>query len=393
MSALEEFAKAIWNDDSATVESLISRGSVDVNARLPRFLAPPALVYAAECGRTEIVDILLQANARVDEVDERRQTACHAAAASGHCDVLALLLARRPNLDVVTTVNRKTAFCCAASSSETHAWRCALMLLEAGASLERADPSDVCRFAATSTTVIQALINHGVAVRELRDFLDGTALHAAAGRCRDANVLDMLVNVCRIDLHARDRDGATCFHFAASRGNVFALRWFLSAGADPDCVSSNGSTPLHNVIHHSCAVVLLGAGASVCARDNKGRTALHRVAARLRSELTTVYPLLAAGADLDAVDDAGETARDVSARVRLTVDAELLEAARRDIAKARIDFVRYRALEVCIGLQPLELDALQMCEILQFACGKFAPLIPFHIWWKIGTTVKHFRSK
>jgi hypothetical protein len=105
--------------------------------------------------------------------------------------------------------------------------------------------------------------------------------------------------------------------------------------------------------------------------------------------MTVVHPLLAAGADLDAADD-GETARQVLARRGWTIDPDEVEAARRDIAKARIDFVRDRALQVCIGLQSLRIDALQMCEILQFACGRVAPLIPFHIWWKIATTVKHF---
>jgi hypothetical protein len=62
------------------------------------------------------------------------------------------------------------------------------------------------------------------------------------------------------------------------------------------------------------------------------------------------------------------------------------------LPKARIDFVRDRALRVCIGLQSLELDALQLCEILLFASGRVAQLILFHIWWKIATTVKHFRK-
>jgi ankyrin repeat protein len=138
---------------------------------------------------------------------------------------------------------------------------------------------------------------------------------------------------------------------------------------------------------HDCAVMLLAAGANVCARDNNGQTALHRVA---WYDLTAVQSLIAAGADLDA-DNAGETVRQTLARRGWTIDPDQVEAARRDIAKTRIDFVRHRALQVCIGLQSLELDALQMCEILLFACGPFAPLIPFHIWWTIATTVKHFQ--
>jgi hypothetical protein len=58
------------------------------------------------------------------------------------------------------------------------------MLLEAGASLERADPADLCRFAATSTATIQALIDRGVNVRELRISDDSTPLHVAAWNAR-----------------------------------------------------------------------------------------------------------------------------------------------------------------------------------------------------------------
>lgn len=98
MSSLEEFARAIERGDSSIVESLISHGAVDVNACLPREFQPPALVYAAERGQRKIVDILLRADARVDDSDEKHQTPCHAAAALGHHDVLAVLLAHRPNL-------------------------------------------------------------------------------------------------------------------------------------------------------------------------------------------------------------------------------------------------------------------------------------------------------
>jgi len=61
------------------------------------------------------------------------------------------------------------------------------MVLEAGASLERAIPSDLCQFAATSTAAIQALVDRGVVVCELRKSGGGTPLHAAA---RDALIHD-----------------------------------------------------------------------------------------------------------------------------------------------------------------------------------------------------------
>jgi hypothetical protein len=69
MTSLEEFAKAIEDGDSAKVQQLISTGVVDVNAPLPRWRAPPALVHAAERNRKEVVDILLRANAHIDRAD------------------------------------------------------------------------------------------------------------------------------------------------------------------------------------------------------------------------------------------------------------------------------------------------------------------------------------
>jgi ankyrin repeat protein len=48
----------------------------------------PALVYAAAQGRAEIADILLKAGARIDDVNEKGESACHVAARLRHADVL-----------------------------------------------------------------------------------------------------------------------------------------------------------------------------------------------------------------------------------------------------------------------------------------------------------------
>jgi ankyrin repeat protein len=391
MSSLEDFAEAIERGNSPIVESFISRDLVDVNVRLPRQDRPPALVQAARFGRKDVVDILLRANARVDETDERGWTACHVAALYNHRDVLELLLAHQPNVDV-TDVGGKTAFFFAVRLSDEDASSCALMLLEAGASLEQEHPADLCRFAATSTATIQALIDRGVNVRELRISDDSTPLHVAARGCRDAGVFNMLVNVCGIDLETRDRCGQTCLGSAAAWGNVVALRCLLNAGAEVNVAEKGGETPLHWAYKHDCAVMLIAAGANVCSRDNIGRTALHRVMLAWNG-LTAVHSLLAAGADLNATDNAGETARQALARHGWTIEPDQIEVARKDIARTRIDFIRCRALEVCISFQSLRFNALQMCEILVFACGPVAQLVPFHIWWTIATTVKHFQSK
>lgn len=70
MSLLEEFTKAIETGDSTAVQALIDNGSVDVNARLPRRSNPPALVHAIQRQQEAIADILLRANARIDDTDD-----------------------------------------------------------------------------------------------------------------------------------------------------------------------------------------------------------------------------------------------------------------------------------------------------------------------------------
>jgi len=270
------------------------------------------------------------------------------------------------------------------------------MLCESGAplGLEHVERSNICQFAAMSTAAIQALLDRGVAVGKLFDSRGLTPLHEAARLSHDVDVLSMLVT-CGNDLEARDSIGFTCAGYAAFASNVVALRWLVGVGAAVNCVDKDKSTMLHVVSNYDCAVCLLAAGADARARDGSGRTPLHLVATQSLA-WPVVEPLLAAGADLDVADNDGRTARqllsDHSAPV--AIDTDLVEAARRDIAKARLDFVRDRALEVCISLQSLKLNALQMCEILVFACGPVACLIiPFHIWWKIATTVKHFQTK
>lgn len=73
--------------------------------------------------------------------------------------------------------------------------------------------------------------------------------------------------------------------------------------------------------------------------------------------------------------------------------ADEIDAARCQIAKTRLDLVRHRAAEICIGLQSLEINALQLCEIMMHSFGAVGSLIAFHQWWAIATKVKHFNNK
>jgi ankyrin repeat protein len=188
-------------------------------------------------------------------------------------------------------------------------------------------------------------------------------------------------------------------HIARINDNAYAIRFFISPGAKIDALDNSNCTPLFEFGGDKSTILLLAAGADVHARDERGRTPIIEVASFFMREFddvrSVVNVMLAGGANLDDVDRDGNIARQLLAQHGLTFDvqAEEVQAARSEIAKARLDFVRYRALEVCIGLQSLQLDALQLCEILLHACGQVAPLIAFHQWWKIATTVNHFKTR
>jgi ankyrin repeat protein len=389
MTLLEDFFTAIVDNDVNQVGSLIAIGAIDVNARLPRLLNPPALVFAAQHGRADIVKTLLSAGADIDDTDNDGETACHGAVNAGHVDVLALLLAHRPNLCLKDSKDH-TPIQSLFSKSFVLNPVIALMLIEAGAPLEGFSRVALCEFALTSTSAIQSLMKRDIAVSEFRDVFDRTALHMAALRSGevDSAVLQMLVDVCGVDLEARSKFGATCTHTAAMHDKIDALRCFIAAGANVRTADNEHQTPLHFAGNLDCTIMLLAAGADVHALDQWGSTACHFAAEENR--LSIVHALLAAGADLDIEDENGDTVRQLLSDDGLVVDAEQIAAAQRAIAKARLDFVRYRALQVCIGLQSRGLDALQMTEILLHSCGPVAPLIAFHQWWKIATIVKHF---
>jgi hypothetical protein len=168
MSVLENFQSAIQKNDIATVTSLITDGAVDVNVRL--CIAddenPTALEYAAWLGFWKIVAILLQANARIDDMRK----------------LLEFALSYNGDYEI--------------------AW----FLIHSGASLETIDHRYLCKFSVAKIKNLRVLIERGVVIRNLSGFMGESPLYSLLyfrGNNDEEQMLHMLVNVCGVDLESR----------------------------------------------------------------------------------------------------------------------------------------------------------------------------------------------
>jgi hypothetical protein len=54
---------------------------------------------------------------------------------------------------------------------------------------------------------------------------------------------------------------------------------------------------------------------------------------------------------------------------------------------------RWRALEVCLGLQSLHVSALEMYEILAYMFAPLECVVPFSFAWRVVCAVKHKKKE
>ena len=384
MNNNDSVINAIKSNNISLVTSLIAGGSVNVNARIDKQTGS-ALHLAAQLGHVEIVALLLDAGAHIDDANEFHDTACHVAVREDRIDVVKLLIAHNANLSLQNSVEGTPIVIALYRKNELLVMLLVDAAIAAGIAL---DDATLCLAATIGTDVIRSLVfKHRINLNAIRDMGGRTPLHQAIWGACDSSVLDMLIGVAGLDVDARDEMGCTAAYTACTMSDTGALARLVAAGANLELADNNGDTPLHCSrfdASDQIVVMLLAAGANANAKNNQGSTLCHMICT---TSLVSLPALMAFGANLDEPNNEGVTPRQLLKTLPPTT--EEIALARKRVHSAQRSLVRQRAFTVCSALRSLDLDALCMCEILLHSCGPVAPLVPFHVWWQFATKLKH----
>lgn len=272
------------------------------------------------------------------------------------------------------------------------------------------------------STILKLMLKHGGNIHKVYPQMytvqEGTILeHAVA--CVGARrpcIVDCLVkagaNVNRTFYRLDLRYEYSALHLAAHWDIIDVARVLVMAGANVDFADRFGHSPAHAaLVLKSCQMLslLVVAGANL---NIKQKACLEDWYYRVRRQLSAndqefAAILILGGATfhfyrgwyapLDACQVIFEYKRDYfwqGQEAFLTfVKSQplLLEKAEQSVRKARYDLIKERAIEVCIALQDLQLDANRLCYIVIEACAPFAYDLAFHNVWNLVVKIKHWK--
>lgn len=281
----------------AALERALVQGNIDVATRL---LAAGTMIgnaiHAAipglplewdpsiAGGHQVMIERLLN-GASVHSKDDMGRTPLHVAARCGKTAMVQPLVQRGGKMDVRDNDGRTPLLLAAAQGK----WGAAIALMAAGADVDKIGGED------------NRSVLHIAAEHERMDIM-----RAAITRSKNSSTL---VNVVDIS-----QDSA--LHRAAFNNNVEAINALVEAGGNTEATNGHGRSPLHEAASaHSADAVraLLAHGAYINAQDDHNETPLYKAAfmAGREGAADMVDLLLQSGADMTIVDGDNRAAVDV----------------------------------------------------------------------------------
>ena len=236
-----------------------------------------ALHRAASDGRLNIVKILVEHGARINQVSKDGLTPFHAAVRSGHVDIAQFLATQDGVLLDTATDEGYTPLISAASNGFKEI---VSLLLCHDVEVEGKIKTDISR--GSLRTPLQGAANGGF-LPIVKELIDAKAsINSASG------------------------NGYTPLLYAALSNHPDVVDFLLDKGANPRCVSSDGCNPLHYAAedgHEALVTRLLECGVDASSRNAKGLTPVHY--ACRNGSVRLLERLLAWGGSIRDTSDSG----------------------------------------------------------------------------------------
>ena len=183
-------------------------------------------------------------------------------------------------------------------------------------------------------------------------------LHKIIMRIRPGNIQEELQR-STADIDTVDSTGRSPLSWAAQRGETEAVRVLLEHGADPNNNDVTKMTPLHYAAQAKtpkCLLLLIRYGA-IITRQTRGWTALHYVS-YFHGEIAYIKPLLDHGADVDERTYVGKTAlsfavlrnhlKGAAFLIGLGADLDVLDNDGQSPLALSIKFRRFEAMKLLL---------------------------------------------
>ncbi|XP_033624485.1 protein TANC1-like isoform X2 [Asterias rubens] len=335
--------QAVWmhlNTDQLSFSLATRRNLFSPNVKVSRLLllaganpnhhtdvlnSAPIMCVSAREGHTEMVSLLLEFDADVNEECDRGMTALSYAAANGHLEIMRMLIIKKSRVIETDKSNK-----CAMVHAAEHGHLAAVsFILQCDWSIH--ETSKLNRKMASQQALIAAAANghkevcgflldlpgleadsHLVDIDQTDSLMGDTALTTASANGR-TEVIKLLLKR-GVSIHAPNQSQMSPLICAVRRGHWEIVDILLFNHASLEETDRHGRTPLMLAAgegHLAVLEVLLSKGASVAKCDKEGLTAL--CWACLKGHLNIVRSLLERGSDIDHDDKNGRTPLDLAA--------------------------------------------------------------------------------